>query len=150
MAGPDYLTLLAAAGKTAAGALVGPIEVRTNLNADDPTVIDPFAGGEEEPQQGPSLLMTLLKPEVRVHLPNGEYVWAPNGPPSATYMPLLLAGVGGILFSLVGIGGMVGRFAAPRTLLVVGGAGLAALALVASRAKLEEPRSAAAPGAPGR
>lgn len=138
MAGADYLSLLTTAASTAVGEFVGPIEVRTNLNADQPVVIDPFTPGDGRPQQ-PSLLMTLLKPEVRVQLPNGEFVWAPHGAPSASYAPLVAAGLGAILFALVGAGGLVGKFAQPRTLLVAGGLGAAALAFVASQAKLEDP-----------
>jgi len=140
VASADYLELLTAAGASVAGQFVGPIEVRTNLNAGEPVVIDPFAPGDDQSQQ-PSLLMTLLKPEVRVQLPNGEFVWAPHGSPSASYGPLVLAGVGAMLFAIVGAGGLVGKFAKPRTLLVAGGLGAAALAFVASQAKLEDPVS---------
>lgn len=137
MAGADYLSLLTTAGTAAVGQFVGPIEVRTNLNAQEPIVIDPFAPGDGQPQE-PSLLMTLLKPEIRVSLPNGEFTWAPSGQPSAAYAPLVAAAIGALLFSLVGIGGLIGKFARPTTLLVTGGIGAAALAILASHAKLED------------
>ncbi len=139
MAGADYLSLLTTAGTAAAGQFVGPIEVRTNLNAQDPIIIDPFAPGSDEPQQ-PSLLMQLLKPEIKVRLPNGDMVWAPSGSPSASYAPLALAAIGALLFSLVGVGGLVGKFARPSTLLITGGIGAAALAYLASQTKLEDPQ----------
>jgi hypothetical protein len=138
VAGADYVELLTRAGAQVAGQVLGPIEVRTNLNAGEPVVIDPFAPGDGEPQQ-PSILMSILKPEVRVRLPNGDMVWSPAGSPSASYAPLVLAAAGAFLFTLVGVGGLVGKFAKPRTLLVAGGIGVAAIAALASQTKLEDP-----------
>lgn len=137
MASPDFMTLLTTAGTAAVGQAVGPIEIRTNLNADDPIIIDPFSPQDPNASQEPSWIMTLLKPEVRVQLPNGEFVWSPSGRPGASYAPLVAAAIGGILFTLVGVGGFLGKFAKPTTLLLTGAGGLAALALLASQAKLE-------------
>src|SRR5205085_2237751 len=44
-----------------APALVGPIRLRSNLNADWPLTVDPFHGHEEGAP--PSMLLALLKPE---------------------------------------------------------------------------------------
>lgn len=138
MASSDFLSLLTKAGTTVAGAAVGPIEVRTNLNADSPIIIDPFAPPAEEQPKSKSIWMSLLKPEIRVALPNGEYKYAPAGKPSANFTPLIIAAVGGLLFTLVGVGGLIGRFASPKILLGTGVCGLAALAFIASQTKLEE------------
>ena len=52
--------LLSAIAPAAAAALVGPIRLRSNLNADRPLTVDPFHGhGEASP---PSMLLSLLKP----------------------------------------------------------------------------------------
>lgn len=135
---PDFMSLLQTAIPSVAGAVVGPIEVRTNLNADNPIVIDPFAPVDPNtPPAKPSMWMSLLKPDVRVRLPNGTYAWTPNGLPSANYMPLILAAAAGFVFTLVGIGGLIGRIASPKILIGTGVVGLAALAIIASQAKLE-------------
>jgi hypothetical protein len=139
MLGDNFMSFIAAAGTQVVGAAVGPISIRSNLNADQPFLIDPFAEqtGPPPPPPAPNPLMSILKPEIVVALPTGPYTWAPYGSPSANYTPLILAGVGGVLFTILGIGGLVGRFVKPRTLLIAGGTGLAALAYVASRAKYE-------------
>lgn len=135
----DFMSLLQTAGATAVGAAVGPIEVRTNLNADNPIIIDPLARPDPNaPPAKPSIWMSLIKPDIRVRLPNGEFKYAPSGSPSANYTPLILAAVAGLVFTLVGIGGLVGRFASPKVLIGTGVAGLAALAFIASQTKYEE------------
>jgi hypothetical protein len=62
---------------------------------------------------------------------------APSGRPSANYTPLILAGAAGFVFTLVGIGGLIGRFASPKVLIGSSVVGFAALAIIASQTKLE-------------
>lgn len=144
--GADLSSELFSVGKALGRATgVGTITVRSNLNADSPLVVDPL----HEPEPGPpnpiaDALMSILKPEVTVVLPTGPYVYAPKGKPSANYGPLVAAGLGGVLFSILGMGGLIGRFAKPATLAIVAGAGLAALSYVASGAEGESGGEASA------
>lgn len=136
MALVDVLTQGLASG-VAAG--VGPVVIRTNLNADSPIILTvPEPGGDPQPEAPPSLLMQLLKPEINTSVVGSQMTWAPYGTPSANYTPLLLAGAALTVFTLLGIGGTIGRFARPRTLVIVGLMGFAAIAAVASRTKLED------------
>jgi hypothetical protein len=117
-------------------ALVGPIRLRSNLNADWPLTVDPFHGREEGAP--PSMLLALLKPEIRVDLPTGPVVYAPYGTPTADYAPLLAAGAGLLVVAVLGFGGVIGRFARPSTIAVLGVGSLLALGRVASATKGEE------------
>lgn len=119
-----------------APALVGPIRVRSNLNADWPLTLDPFHGHDEAAP--PSVLLALLKPEIRVDLPTGPVVYAPYGTPTANYAPLLAAGAGLLVVALVGVGGVLGRFTRPSTIAVLGLGSLLALGRVAMETKGEE------------
>ena len=120
----------------AAAALLGPIHVRSNLNADWPLSVDPFhdTGGPSPP----NVLLSLSKPELRVDLPSGPFVYALYGTPTANYAPLLAAGAGLAIVALVGVGGVIGRFARPTTIAVLGLGSLLALGRVAAETKGEE------------
>jgi hypothetical protein len=119
-----------------APALVGPIRLRSNLNADWPLTVDPFHGHEEGAP--PSMLLALLKPEIRVDLPMGSVVYAPYGTPTADYAPLLAAGAGLLVVTVLGVGGAIGRFARPGTIALLGIGSLLALGRVAAATKGEE------------
>jgi hypothetical protein len=122
--------------KAIAPAVIGPIRVRSNLNADWPITVDPFHVNEEA--SPPSMLLSLLKPEIRVDLPTGPVVYAPYGAPTTNYAPLLAAGAGLFVVALVGMGGVLGRFARPGTVALIGLGSLLALGAVASETKGEE------------
>jgi len=129
----DFVDALAPA---AARALVGPIRLRSNLNAGRPLVVDPFGA---RPATTPrSTLLALLKPQIEVELPGGQYAYAPYGVPTADYGPLLAAGTGLLVVAILGVGGAIGRFARPGTIAVLGLGSLLALGYVASATKREE------------
>lgn len=124
---------------------VGPIRVRTNLNADSPVVLTIPDPNNPPPPAPPSPLMSLLKPEVTVDSVGGEMSWAPWGRPSANYTPLILAGVGLIGFTLVGIGGIMGRFVRPRTIAIAGITGSGILAFIAGQTQFEQAEESGGP-----
>ena len=119
-------------------ALVGSIRLRSNLNADWPLVVDPFHPQQPEEASPPNMLLSLLKPEIAVDLPTGPFVYAPYGSPTADYAPLLAAGAGLLVVAVLGVGGVIGRFARPTTIAVLGLGSLLALGQVASASKREE------------
>ena len=128
--------LMAAIAPSALAALVGPIRFRSNLNVDRPISIDPFTSRRATSPR--STLLSLLKPEIEVDLASGPVVFAPYGVPTADYAPLLVAGTGLLVVTILGIGGTIGRFARPRTIAILGLGSLLALGHVASATKREE------------
>lgn len=134
----DFLSLLTGGANAALSRAVGPVTFKSQLHA--PITVDPFASdGAPAPSASRFSVMHLLKPEVSVQTPTGELVFAPYGHPSANYGPYICAGLGLVVISLVGIGGLAGRFMSGKHVALAGGAGLAALAWVASHGRLEEP-----------
>lgn len=143
----DFLSLLEPIANTALSRAVGPVTFRSQLHA--PITVDPFAPGEPAPpdKQGFSL-MAILKPEIEVELPTGRMVYAPYGHPSANYGPFILAGFGLFALSLVGLGGLSGRFMSGTQIALAAGGGVAALAWVATHGKLEDKHHGAEAGSP--
>jgi len=133
MKAEDFVAALAPA---AARALVGPIRLRSNLNADQPISVDPFRARGAVSRR--STLLALLKPEIEIELPGGPFTYAPYGVPTADYGPLLAAGTGLLVVAILGVGGAIGRFARPGTIAVLGLGSLLALGYVASATKREE------------
>lgn len=134
----DQLTAAALRGAASA---IGPVTIRSTLNPDSPLVLEvPTPGepaGSPDSQTSFGILTKLLKPEVRLQALGAEMTFAPGGVPQANYTPILFAGLGLGVFTLLGLGSLFGRFASKRTLLISGAVGLAAIAWVASQSTFD-------------
>jgi hypothetical protein len=110
-----------ASGNVGLNALVQRITIDSQLT---PTISfdQPFAAGAAAPGTSAtpsaggggfmSWLLALLKPQVTIQTAAGPAIFAPDGPPTTSYVPVVAAGAAGVLG--LGVLGLIGLIRALR------------------------------------
>lgn len=132
-------------------ATIGPIELRSTLNPDQPLVFDPRPQppvapspappppgsgppgppGAPAPPPEPPLLLQILQPEARVAIAGRPTVVAPYGEPAADYRVPVAVGAIGVGLAAVRVGGaLLAPILGPVGTAAVGAIGAASLGYV--------------------